>query len=116
MYGGESRDDNAAMKAANNDMLGLLAYYNAGIHGLLFPLVSIIEYRGFRLIAQSLLPISKEETIKYGSADGGATIHADITSLNHKMKQAAEKINLKGTYTGSFLNDRLTGIRTHPTE
>jgi hypothetical protein len=30
----------------------------------------LIEYKGFRIVAQSILPIN-ESTILYGSADGG---------------------------------------------
>ncbi len=47
------------------------------IKGLHLPLVAIIDFRGFRLIASSWLPISKE-TLVYGSSDGGITIHKFI--------------------------------------
>jgi hypothetical protein len=36
---------------------------------------------GFRLLAMPILPISKE-TLKYGSDDGGKTVHADIPEVN----------------------------------
>lgn len=39
----------------------------------------LIEYKGFRIVAQSILPIN-ENTLIYGSADGGATL-AYILSL-----------------------------------
>jgi hypothetical protein len=65
MYGGTGgRDDYAAMKAAKNDMIGLMSYYNAKVPGMCFPLMSLIDYRGFRLIAMSILPISSEFYIK----------------------------------------------------
>ena len=53
------------------------SYYNTRTPGLHFPLMAIIDYRGFRLSAQSILPINKT-SICYGSADGGLTIHQDI--------------------------------------
>ncbi len=52
------------------------SYYNTNTPGLHFPLMALIDYRGFRLVAISILPISRS-TILYGSADGGATIHCD---------------------------------------
>jgi len=36
--------------------------------------MALIDFRGFRLVAQSLLPIDKT-TIQYGSDDGGNTFH-----------------------------------------
>ncbi len=44
----------------------------------------IIDYLGFRLLATSFLPISKE-TLLYGSADGGKTIRWDA----HVAKEMA---------------------------
>src|SRR3990167_2054175 len=99
MYGGSENDDYAAMKGSKNDMTGLMSYYNAKIPGLYFPLMALIDYRGFRLIAMSILPITKK-SIKYGSADGGITVHKDCKELNKKMKDAAELLNLKGHRTG----------------
>ena len=58
MYGGSERNDYAAMKSSKNDMIGLMSYYNSKILGLCFPLMSLIDYRGFRLIAMSILPIT----------------------------------------------------------
>ncbi|KAL6065225.1 Clu domain-containing protein (Fragment), variant 2 [Balamuthia mandrillaris] len=54
---------------------------------------------GFRLIAISVLPIGGD-TLLYGSADGGETIHKDNRDLNKKMKLAAKKMNLKGHSVG----------------
>ena len=100
MYGGSQPDDYAAMKASKNDMTGLMSYYNAKIPGLYFPLMALIDYRGFRLIAMSILPISKS-TIRYGSADAGKTIHKANKEINTKMQEAAEILNLKGHRTGT---------------
>ena len=59
MYGGsDGRNDYAAMKSSKNDMIGLMSYYNTKTPGLCFPLMSVIDYRGFRLIAMSILPIT----------------------------------------------------------
>jgi len=94
--------DERATKAASHDLAGLMAYYNTFTPGLYYPLMALIDYRGYRLIAQSLLPVDKT-TIKYGSCDGGHTVHSSIPELNEKMKQAAMQLNLKGHHVFSNL-------------
>jgi hypothetical protein len=47
--------------------------------------------------ATTKLPISKD-TLRYGSGDGGKTVHADDPKLNHLMKLAAKAVNIKGHY------------------
>jgi hypothetical protein len=42
----------------------------------------------------SLVPVSSQ-TLKYGSADAGKTIHTDIPELNLKMETVAQRLNLK---------------------
>ena len=71
----------------------------------------MIDFLGFRLIAISILPVTQgetsttdfdflnlkkfQETLRYGSADAGVTIHDDDPKLNGLMKQVAAKINLE---------------------
>jgi len=98
MYGGSKPNDQAAMKAARNDMLGLLSYYNSDVKGLHYPLMSLIDYRGFRLIAMSILPINKN-TIRYGSADGGKSVHCH-KPLASLMKAVGKQLRLKGHRVG----------------
>lgn len=56
-------------------------------------------FRGFRLIASSWLPLGRD-TLKYGSADAGVTVHADIPDLNEQMQRAAAYLNLAGHLVG----------------
>ena len=56
--------------------------------------MSLIDYKGFRLIAVSLLPLSKGSLV-YGSNDAGETIHRDVPELNRNIDSAAKKLNLK---------------------
>lgn len=58
----------------------------------------LVDYRGFRLVAMSLLPISKS-TLIYGSDDAGKTVHNDDPEFSNLMKEAASIINLKGHVT-----------------
>ncbi|KAL6047498.1 Histidine kinase A [Balamuthia mandrillaris] len=91
--------DEWAMKAAGHELKGLSLYISllekAKIQGLSFPLMALINYRGFRLIASTVLPLG-QNTIIYGSADGKRTVHADVPQVNDIMKEAAEEINIKG--------------------
>jgi hypothetical protein len=54
----------------------------------------LVDYRGFRLIASSILPIN-HETIIYGSCDAGKNIHAKDSEFNKKMRKISQLLNLK---------------------
>jgi hypothetical protein len=101
------------MKAAAHDLRGLQQYYACGIQGLHVPLVfvhflcsssflnwnffekmALIDYRGFRVTAVSIIPVSSN-TLQYGSSDGGATVMMGNEELNKKIFQAGELLNLK---------------------
>lgn len=71
-----------------------MAILDCRIQGLYVPLIALINYRGYSLVAQSWIPID-EHTIVYGTSDGGGSIHASNEQFNAKMKAVAEHINLK---------------------
>lgn len=52
------------------------------------------RYRGHAVLAQSVLPINPD-TIVYGSADQGKTIHNDDAKIDQQMQAAAKILNLK---------------------
>ena len=56
--------------------------------------MSLIDYRGFRLVAISLLPLSPNSLL-YGSQDGGVTIQNSDPILAKKMDLAAKMLNLR---------------------
>jgi hypothetical protein len=62
------------MKAAKNEIKGLEAHSATNIDGLNYPLMALIDFKGYRVVASSLLPISGFQTLKYGSCDGGVRI------------------------------------------
>lgn len=96
LFGG---DDAAAAKVAGLELKGLQSYANCNIPGLCLPLMALVDYRGFRLIAMSVLPISSS-TIVYGSNDGGVTVHASNDTFNQKMRRTAEILNVKPHVAG----------------
>ena len=95
VYGG----DEYAQKAAGHELAGLKAYYNCQIEGLNTPFMLLMDYRGYRLIATTKLPIGGTSLI-YGSADGGITIHKEDPTMNAMMEQAAKLINIKPHVVG----------------
>ncbi len=44
--------DEAAAKAAGHDLKGTINYFNSGVKELHFPLMILIDYKGFRMTAQ----------------------------------------------------------------
>lgn len=56
--------------------------------------MAVVDWRGFRLVAISLLPIH-DKSLVYGSCDGGQTVLAEDEQFNALMKEAAQKLNIK---------------------
>lgn len=88
-----------AMKVAGHELKGLTAYISTGVSGLNYPLMALIDYWGYRLIASSRLPIDSE-TLVYGSSDGGTTVHTVLDDMNILMENAAKILNIKGHVAG----------------
>jgi len=88
--------DEYAQKAAGHELKGL---NNWSLHseGLHFPLMALVRYCGFTLVALSMLPIGKKSLV-YGSDDAGRSVHFDDDALYEKMKRTAQNLNLKGHY------------------
>lgn len=49
---------------------------NGKLRRMRIPLMSVVDYCGFRISVQSLLPLGLD-TLKYGSSDGAVTIHTE---------------------------------------
>ncbi|KAL6058241.1 Histidine kinase A [Balamuthia mandrillaris] len=97
MYGNHYPNDAAAMKAAGHELRSLARIVDSGNtvkEGVCVPLMTLIDYRGYRLAAMSVVPVS-HETICYGSADGGVTVHADYGVSNRKFGNIFSRLNLK---------------------
>lgn len=93
MYGGGRRNDALAMKSGNHELKGLIAYMGSEISGLCWPLVVVVDYKGYRLVASSILPIGPQ-SIRYGSNNGGRSIYMSDRTLSSLMKDAATKIGI----------------------
>ena len=73
-YGG----DEAAYAAASLDLKGVELYNKLDVEGLYTLGTVVVDYRGYRIIAQSIIPgilqREQENSVVYGSVDGGKTI------------------------------------------
>eukprot|EP00245_Coleochaete_scutata_P017072 TRINITY_DN81_c0_g1_i1.p1 TRINITY_DN81_c0_g1~~TRINITY_DN81_c0_g1_i1.p1 ORF type:complete len:1555 (-),score=405.34 TRINITY_DN81_c0_g1_i1:386-4762(-) len=82
--------------SANNDLKGALAINTAGIPGLHTLAVAVIDYRGHRCIAQSIVPgilYNKQDTLVYGSVDGGRKVVAD-EKFHAKAEELGKALSL----------------------
>eukprot|EP01133_Synstelium_polycarpum_P013661 gene13661-16088_t len=92
-------NDEFSMKAGGHELKSVMRYY--GCEGIHVPLMALLDHRGFRLVAMSILPIAPRRTIVYGSADAGKTVHASLPDVNERMRLAAAKLNVKGHLCGA---------------
>lgn len=67
-----------------------MCYYNCHIKELNFPLMVLVDYRGYRVVALSVLPIGAS-TLVYGSNDAGVT----VKNVDPKMNQMMKKVRVK---------------------
>jgi len=86
-------DDEKAMKVANHEQKSLNALIDAKINNLHYPLVTRIDYKGFRMLAVSILPIKGKDTILTGSSDGCQSIHSSH-STTKILEEISDKFHL----------------------
>eukprot|EP01124_Arcella_intermedia_P022350 TRINITY_DN3309_c0_g1_i1.p1 TRINITY_DN3309_c0_g1~~TRINITY_DN3309_c0_g1_i1.p1 ORF type:complete len:1374 (+),score=383.46 TRINITY_DN3309_c0_g1_i1:244-4122(+) len=107
-YAQDSRDyykdmggDATAYKQASNDLLGVVAYNRADVNGLYTLGTTLIDYRGQRLVAQTIIPglfstLFQERTVVnvgYGSLEGND--YQSVPEFHQVMSEAAEKLHIK---------------------
>lgn len=93
-YGVFGGDEYYAHKLASHELKGLINIYNYGSKlGLYVPMMCVLMYKGFHMIAMSVLPIN-DSTLVYGSKDAGDTVF-DNPTFSSKLKQVAEELGLK---------------------
>lgn len=99
----EFNDYNSAFKIAGHELKGLIHLFNTVIRDqnsgpqLQFPMMTLIDYRGYRVIATSYIPISKD-TQKYGRRSDPETdmILSDHPVLEEQISRNCKTLNLKG--------------------
>eukprot|EP01124_Arcella_intermedia_P008888 TRINITY_DN15696_c0_g1_i1.p1 TRINITY_DN15696_c0_g1~~TRINITY_DN15696_c0_g1_i1.p1 ORF type:complete len:1232 (+),score=311.07 TRINITY_DN15696_c0_g1_i1:15-3710(+) len=93
LYGKSQRNDEKAMKSAKSELKGASSLFRCNLQGIRLPLLAVIYYRGYCLVAESKLPINTG-TIVYGSHDGGRTVFSSDEKVNGIMKSVGESLNL----------------------
>lgn len=90
--------DESAAKVAAHELKGISALFSCilelGIQNLCLPIVCLVDYRGFRIVAISVLPISGS-TIQYGSNNYGKNINKTNSQLCESLKLIGKNLNLK---------------------
>ncbi|KAL5719875.1 hypothetical protein ACHQM5_012605 [Ranunculus cassubicifolius] len=91
-------NEQATYASANNDLKGTKAYQEADVQGLYNLAMTIIDYRGHRVVAQSIIPGilqgDKSESLLYGSVDNGKKICWN-EAFHSKVLEAAKHLHLK---------------------
>jgi hypothetical protein len=96
LYGG----DEWSQKSAGHELKGLSAIIGCRIDHLHVPLMCVVNYLGFQLVAQTILPISRR-TLIFGSSDGGRTIHGSDGQFIEMLQRLAMQLNLKPHAVGA---------------
>nr|QKE11183.1 tetratricopeptide repeat (TPR)-like superfamily protein 1 [Erythranthe lewisii] len=93
-----AESEQATYASANNDLKGTKAYQEADVPGLYNLAMAIIDYRGHRVVAQSVLPGilqgDKSDSLLYGSVDQGKKI-CWSEDFHSKVLEAAKRLHLK---------------------
>ena len=96
MYGGKTPNPEAAQKAAGHERKGNSEIQKRALYsGVNAPLMTLVDFRGSRLSAQSLLPIDVS-TIIYGSSTAGRRIAAGESNEKAllQLNKLAEHLHL----------------------
>jgi len=91
--------DHYAAKLGGHELNGVSHFSNTGVD-ISLPLMTLVDYRGFRVIALSILPIRKNTTIVMGSNNAGMYVHNSSPELHKRTQHAAEILNLKQHVAG----------------
>jgi len=90
--------DKAAYVSVNNDLKGIKAFNRADIKGLYTLATAIVDYRGHRIVAQSIIPgiLQREQTsnVVYGSIDNGKTICSE-PNFHQLMLEAGKFLHIR---------------------
>lgn len=90
--------DEAAYSAAGGDLKGVTAYNWLDTQGLYTLSTVIVDYRGYRVIAQSIIPgilqREQEQSVVYGSVDSGKNISSHDKFLE-LLNKAGKSIRIR---------------------
>ena len=91
--GSDASADEEAARVANHELKSLMQVLDCWEPGVHLPMMALVDYRGFRVVGMTLLPINAS-TLVFGSTDGGRTLRTN-TVLEEKLARIAAKLNVK---------------------
>lgn len=84
------------MKAASHELKGNVNIYHkseeSGLN-LSLPLIALVDFRGYRLLATSIVPINKD-TLVLGSSDAGASFYNEDPYLTEMVLRLCTSLRL----------------------
>ncbi|KAF5822460.1 putative 43kDa postsynaptic protein [Helianthus annuus] len=93
-----AESEQATYASSNNDLKGTKAYQEADVPGLYNLAMAIVDYRGHRVVAQSVLPGilqgDKSDSLLYGSVDNGKKISWN-QDFHSKVLEASKRLRVK---------------------
>nr|GEU47496.1 clustered mitochondria protein [Tanacetum cinerariifolium] len=93
-----AESEQATYASSNNDLKGTKAYQEADVPGLYNLAMAIVDYRGHRVVAQSVLPGilqgDKSDSLLYGSVDNGKKICWN-EDFHAKVLEASKRLRVK---------------------
>lgn len=107
--------DDLFSKVLSHEFKGLLSFMNNCYTGIHFPLMALIDYRGYRISAMTILPISRS-TLVYGSLDQGNSIIKSDNLATSMIEEICQSMNLKGHMAGKEIQNFIytpTDIEVH---
>ena len=91
--------DHNAGKAAGHELKSLTHLFNSFVKDLSYPMMAICDYRGFRLIGMTVLPIRGDSTLIFGSSDAGRSVKAD-PFIRPRLEDVGKRLNLRSHPVG----------------
>jgi hypothetical protein len=88
------KSDYAAAKVAGLEMSAVASCFRCGIKGIHYPLTALLDYKGYRLIASSLLSLEKGSLV-YGTEDACETVKNTRPDLSVLVEQLGTSLNVK---------------------
>ena len=101
-----------ASKIAGHELRSLIQLINCEEPHFLFPMMALVDYRGFRLVGMTQLPIQGGQSLVHGSRDSGK--HIEFHQLvAPRLQSLANKLNLEGHQVGTHLFHLPVDLEVH---
>ena len=94
LYGGDECDYESANKVGSHELKSAIRFFSFHSSGLRVPMLALVDYLGYRLLAMPILPLPMSVPPLLGSSDAGRTVHASDAHLNSLMRSAAAELHL----------------------